>query len=49
MSNKNTINYRRVGDYNLPNPTFLLKEINIILYKWGVLQKKLYSKSQKSF
>ena len=39
MSNRNTISYRRVGDYNIPNLTLPPEEANIMLGKWGLLHK----------
>ena len=39
MSNKNSISYRRVGDYNIPNLTLPPEEANIKLGKWGMLYK----------
>ena len=39
MSNRNSISYRRVGDYNIPNLTLPPEEANIMLGKWGLLHK----------
>ena len=39
MSNKNTIQYRQVGDYLIPNLTLPPEEANITLGKWGMLHK----------
>ena len=39
MSNKNSIQYRRVGDYFIPNLKLPPEEANIILGKWGMLYK----------
>ena len=39
MSNKNSISYRRAGDYNIPNLTLPPEEANITLGKWGMLHK----------
>lgn len=39
MSNGNSISYRRVGDYNIPNLTLPPEEANIRLGKWGMLHK----------
>lgn len=39
MSNKNTIQYRRVGDYLIPNLILPTEEANIRLGKWGMLHK----------
>ena len=39
MSNRNSISYRRVGDFNIPNLTLPPEEANIRLGKWGMLHK----------
>ena len=39
MSNRNTISYRKVGDYNIPNLTLPPEEANIRLGKWGMLSE----------
>ena len=39
MSNGNTISYRRVRDYNIPNLTLPPEEANIMLDNWGLLHK----------
>ena len=39
MSNRNSISYRRVGDYNIPNLALPPEEANISLGKWGMLHK----------
>ena len=39
MSNRISISYRRVGDYNIPNLTLPPEEISIHLGKWGMLHK----------
>lgn len=39
MSNKKSIIYRRVGDYNIPNLILSPEEANITLGKWGMLHK----------
>lgn len=39
MSNKNSISYRNVGDYLIPNLTLAPEEANIFLGKWGMLHK----------
>ena len=39
MSNKNSISYRRVGDYNIPNLILPPEEATIRLGKWGMLYK----------
>lgn len=40
MSKNNSITYRQVGDYNIPNLILPPKETNIKLGKWGILHKK---------
>ena len=47
MSNKNSISYRRVGDYNIPNLTLPPEEANIKLGKWGMLHKGYLFKHKK--
>lgn len=44
MSNENSISYRRVGDYNIPNLTLPPEEANIRLGKWGMLHKDYLEK-----
>ncbi|MBO5396174.1 MAG: TnpV protein [Clostridia bacterium] len=39
MTNKNSISYRRVRDYNIPNFVLPPEEANIRLGKWGMLHK----------
>ena len=47
MSNKNSISYRRVGDYNIPNLTLPPEEANIRLGKWGMLHKDYLEKHNR--
>ena len=47
MSNKNSISYRRVGDYNIPNLTLPPEETNIRLGKWGMLHKDYLEKHNR--
>ena len=47
MLNGNTISYRRVGDYNIPNLTLPPEEANITLGKWGMLHKDYLLKNKK--
>lgn len=47
MSNKNTINYCRVGDFKIPNLTLSPEEANIRLGKWGMLRKNYLLKNKK--
>ncbi len=37
MKNNTNIQYRQVGDYNIPNLILPSEEANIALGKWGVL------------
>ena len=39
MSNKNSISYRNIGDYLIPNFALPPEEANVILGKWGMLHK----------
>ncbi len=41
------IEYRRVGDYNIPNLILSAKEANITLGKWGMLHKDYLLKNKK--
>ena len=43
----NTITYRRVGDYNIPNLVLPPEEANIHLGKWGMLHKDYLMKHKK--
>ena len=47
MSNRNTISYRRVGDYNIPNLVLPPEEANITLGKWGMMYKDYLEKHKK--
>lgn len=49
MSNKNSISYRRVGDYFIPNLFLPPKEANITLGKWGMMHKTYLEKHKKVF
>ncbi len=49
MSNKNSIQYRRVGDYLIPNLILPPKESNITLGKWGMMHKSYLEKHKKVF
>ena len=44
MSKNNSITYRQVGDYNIPNLILPPKETNIELGKWGMLHKDYLKK-----
>ncbi|MBQ4572340.1 MAG: TnpV protein [Clostridia bacterium] len=45
--NKMNIEYRRVGDYNIPNLILPPEEANITLGKWGMLHKDYLLKHKK--
>ena len=49
MSNKNSISYRQVGDYNIPNLTLPPEEAKIRLGKWGMLHKDYLEKHNRVF
>lgn len=47
MLNKNTIQYRQVGDYLIPNLIIPPEEANIHLGKWGMLHKDYLEKHNR--
>lgn len=47
MSNNNSISYRRVGDYLIPNLVLPPDEAKIRLGKWGMLHKDYLEKHKK--
>jgi hypothetical protein len=47
MLNENSIGYRRVGDYNIPNLILPPEEANIRLGKWGMLYKDYLEKHNR--
>ena len=47
MSNKNSIQYRRVGDYLIPNLIIPPEEANITLGKWGMMHITYLKKHKK--
>ena len=47
MSTNNSITYRKVGDYNIPNLVLPPEEVNIKLGKWGMLHKEYLLKHKK--
>lgn len=47
MSTKNSITYRRVGDYLIPNFIIPTKEASITLSKWGMMHKSYLEKHKK--
>ena len=49
MSNKNTISYRQVGDYLIPNLVLPQEEASITLGKWGMMHKTYLEKHKKVF
>ena len=49
MSNKNSISYRRVGDYLIPNLIIPPEEASVTLGKWGMMHKSYLEKHKKVF
>ena len=49
MSNKNSISYRRVGDYLIPNLNLPPEEAAVTLGKWGMMHKDYLEKHKKVF
>ena len=49
MSNKNSISYRQIGDYLIPNLALPHEEANITLGKWGMLHKDYLEKHNRVF
>ena len=47
MKNNANIQYRHVGDYNIPNLSLPPEEANITLGKWGMLHKNYLMKHKK--
>lgn len=47
MKNNTNIQYRHVGDYNIPNLSLPPEEANITLGKWGMLHKNYLMKHKK--
>ena len=47
MKNNTNIEYRRVGDFNIPNLILPPEETNIRLGKWGMLHKEYLLKHKK--
>ena len=47
MSNKNSISYRNVGDYLIPNLVLPQEETSVRLGKWGILHKDYLLKNKK--
>lgn len=49
MSNKNSISYRQVGDYLIPNLILPPEEARVTLGKWGMMHKSYLEKHKKVF
>ena len=49
MSNKNSISYRNIGDYLIPNLTLPYEEASVRLGKWGMMYKSYLEKHKKVF
>ena len=49
MSNKNSIQYRRVGDYLIPNLIIPPEEAAVTLGKWGMMHKNYLEKHKRVF
>ena len=47
MKNNTSIQYRQVGDFNIPNLILPPEEANITLGKWGMLHKDYLLKYKK--
>ena len=47
MSNQNSIQYRRVGDYLIPNLSLPPDEARVTLGKWGMMHKSYLEKHKK--
>ena len=47
MSNKNSISYRRVGDYLIPNLMLPPEEARVTLGKWGMMHKNYLEKHKR--
>ena len=47
MSYKNSIRYRNVGDYLIPNLVLSPEEASVTLGKWGMLHKDYLQKNKK--
>ena len=47
MKNNTNIQYRQVGDFNIPNLILPPEEVNIALGKWGMLHKDYMLKHKK--
>lgn len=47
MTSKSTIQYRRVGDYFIPNLILPPEEVRVTLGKWGLMHKTYLEKHKK--
>ncbi len=47
MSNQNKIQYRRVGDYSIPNFILPPEEASVTLGKWGMMYKSHLEKHKQ--
>ena len=47
MKNNTNIQYRQVGDFNIPNLILPPEEVNITLGKWGMLHKDYLLKNKR--
>lgn len=47
MSNENSISYRHVGDYLIPNLVLPPEETAVTLGKWGMMYKSYLEKNKK--
>ncbi len=45
---KNTITYRQVGDYLIPNLTFPAEERSVVLSKWGLMYKDYLMENKRA-
>ncbi len=48
MSNRNSITYRQVGDYLIPNLIIPPEDASITLGKWGMMHKTYLEKHKKA-
>ena len=49
MKNNTNIQYRQIGDFNIPNLILPPEEANIKLGKWGMLHKEYLEKHNRVF
>lgn len=49
MSNRISISYRRVGDYNIPNLKLPPEEAKVRLGRWGIMHKSYLEKHNRVF